>query len=734
MNNGRDLGAARDSNGVSPRGISKGCRYVIAVVAITLAMSSLRAARNDSLPPLPPTPKKPVIDVYHGVKVEDDYQWLENWNDPTVRAWSDAQNRRARAFLAALPARDEIYHRLLALAGKSSASYSDMKYRAHMLFAIKFQPPKQQPILVTLNSALDPSSERVIVDPNRIDPTGTTAIDFYEPSPDGRYVAVSLSRGGSENGTLHVYDVRTSRPLPDVIPRVNKGTAGGSVAWTASGSGLYYTRYPSPGERPAQDLDFFQEIYFHKLGAPGSSDRYSLGKNFPRIAEIALHTSSDGRYILAVVANGDGGQFEHFLLTSQGTWRQITRFADGDTQAVFGEDQALYLLSQKGTPRGSILRLPLSNPSLASARTVVPEGHEVVESFLPTARRLYVSDIWGGPSDLRVFSLRGRPVGKIAIEPVSSVGDLVRLSGDELIFESQSYRRPPAWYRFEPSLPAPVRTALWEKSAVDFSDIQVIRAFAVSKDGTRIPMSILMRKGTPLDGRNPTLLTAYGGFGISLTPSYGFSRRIWFDQGGVWVIANLRGGGEYGEDWHRQGMLTKKQNVFDDFAACAEYLTAKGYTRASKLAIEGGSNGGLSMGAELTQHPKLFRAVVSFVGIYDMLREEATTPNAVFNTTEFGSVKNAQQFKALLAYSPYQHVTDGTAYPAVLFFTGANDPRVNPMQSRKMTARLQAATSSGLPILLRTSSNSGHIQSSLNEEVMEIADADAFLFNQLGVE
>jgi prolyl oligopeptidase len=705
----------------------------IAVLAMGLLSSLLAAAPRHSLPPLPPTPKRPVIDTYFGVKVEDDYQWLENWSNPAVQAWSNEQNRRARAFLASLPARDQIYRSLQALARKTSADYSDMQYRHNLLFAIEFQPPKQQPFLVTLISARDPRSERTIVDPNRIDPSGETAIDFYQPSPDGRYVAVSLSRGGSENGTLHIYDVATGKPLPDVIPRVNKGTAGGSVAWNSSGTGIFYTRYPSPGERPAKDLDFYQQIYFHKLGEPVKDDRYSLGKNFPRIAEIALRNSLGGRYVLAAVANGDGGQFEHFLLGPPGTWKQITRFDDGFTQAVFGEDPALYLISQKTAPRGSILRLPLSDPALANARTIVPQAEEVIESFVPTAHRLYVDDMWGGPSDLRIFSLEGRQLGKIPIEPVSSVSGMVGLSGDKLLFQSESYRRPPAWYEFGPSSPKPVRTALWTKSAADFSDITVTRAFAVSRDGTRVPMSILMRKGTALGGNNPTVLTGYGGFGISLSPSYSFARRIWFDHGGIWVIANLRGGGEYGEEWHQEGMLTKKQNVFDDFAACAKYLIDKRYTDPARLAIEGGSNGGLLMGAELTQHPRLFRAVVSFVGIYDMLREEVTTPNAVFNATEYGTVKNEQQFKALLAYSPYQHVVNGTPYPAVVFFTGANDPRVNPMQSRKMTARLQAATSSGLPILLRTSSNTGHIQSSLNEELKEIADMDAFLFDELGV-
>jgi prolyl oligopeptidase len=269
---------------------------------------------------------------------------------------------------------------------------------------------------------------------------------------------------------------------------------------------------------------------------------------------------------------------------------------------------------------------------------------------------------------------------------------------------------------------------------VDFSDTEVVREWAVSKDGTKIPMSVIRRKGIKLDGTAPTLLTGYGGFDISLAPSFRPNLRLWLEHGGVYVVANLRGGGEYGEAWHHAGSLTRKQNVFDDFAACAKHLVDARYTKQSNLAIIGGSNGGLLMGAALVQHPDMFRAVVSFVGIYDMLRSEVTTPNAIFNITEFGSVKDAAQFRALYAYSPYQHVTDGTAYPAVLLLTGANDPRVNPANSRKMTARLQAATSSKAPILLRTSSNTGHgIDSSLDEQIEEGADVWAFLFDQLGL-
>ena len=705
-------------------------RWSTSLIVLAVAWAALAA--DVSLPPIPPTPKKPHTDVYHGVKVEDDYQWLENWNDPAVREWSDAENRHARAYLATLPGREQIRDRLKVLIAQIPAAYYGLVYTPSVLFAFKFDPSKQQPTLVTLDSPDKPESERTVVDPNQIDPKGTTTMDFYVPSLDGSLVAVSLSEGGTENGTLHIYDVRSGKALPDVIPRVNKGTGGGSVAWNADASGLYYTRYPSPGERPQPDLDFYQQVYFHKLGTPLSDDSYSLGKDLPRIAEIQLHTPRDGRYILATVANGDGGQYEHFLRGADGHWTQLTQFSDGVTQATFGRDDALYMVCLKGSPRGRILRLTPDHPALASAPVIVPQADDVIQGMAVSDTRLYVSDVWGGPSDIRVFDLEGHAQGKIPLEPVSSASGLLALEGDEVLYESESYIQPPAWYRFDPSTGKARRTALYVKPNVDFSDTEVVREFATSKDGTKVPMSIIRRKGTRLDGQDPTLLTAYGGFGISLTPSYDLSARLWLDQGGVMVIANLRGGSEFGEEWHKAGMLTHKQNVFDDFAACAQYLIQAGYTNPSRLAIQGGSNGGLLMGAALTQHPDLFRAVVSEVGIYDMLRNELS-PNAVFNVTEYGSVKDPEQFKALYAYSPYYHVVEGTAYPAVLFMTGANDPRVNPMNSRKMTAALQAATSSGLPILLRTSADTGHIGSSLDEQIEEDADTFAFVFNELGV-
>jgi len=583
-----------------------------------------------------------------------------------VRAWSAEQNRYARSYLDALPARTSLYERLKQLRSDPSPRYFALAYRRDLLFAIKRQPPKEQPFLVTLASPDTPASERVIVDPNQLDAKGTTAIDFYVPSLDGKYVAVSLSQGGSESGDVHVYEAAGGKPLGDVIPRVNGGTAGGSLAWNADGTGFYYTRYPRGSERPKEDMSFYQQVYFHRLGAKTEDDTYALGKGFPRIAEIALESSEDGRYILATMANGDGGEFAHHLLGPDGEWRQITRLADRVSAGVFGLDGNLYLLSRQGAPRGKILRLPLKGGELAGAKVVVPESKGVIESFLPTATALYVSDLVGGPSQVRVFDLNSRELGTVPVNGVSAVGQMVRHKGDELLFESQSYTEPAAWYRFDPSSKKVTRTALYQIAAADFSDVEVTREFATSKDGTKIPLNIIARKGTQLDGKNPTVLYGYGGYSVSLTPAFSVRVRPLLDHGVIYVIANLRGGGEYGEDWHEAGKLTHKQNVFDDFAAAARHLIERKYTSAAKLAIEGGSNGGLLMGAALTQHPELFRAVVSHVGLYDMLRVELH-PNGAFNVTEFGTVKELDQFRALYAYSPYHHVVDGTQYRRCFF-------------------------------------------------------------------
>jgi prolyl oligopeptidase len=708
-------------------------RFLLLVgMVVGLAVGDLR-----SVEPAPETPKKPVSTKYQDVTVEDPYQWLEEDNDPQVKSWSDAQNQRTRQYLDQLPDRAAIEKQLTEWYAKTSPSYSSLVSRPGILFAMKFQPPKQQPLLVTLTSANDLNSEKVVLDPNVLDAKGTTAIDWFVPSLDGKFVAMSLSKGGSEDGTLRFYETATGKALPDSIAHVQYPTAGGSAAWSADGTGIYYTRFPRKGERSEADLNFYQQVYFHKLGTSDAEDTYSIGKDFPRIAEIILEGSRDGRYILASVANGDGGDFAHYLLGPEGSasggWKQITKFSDQIKAAHLGRDNALYLLSCNAAPRGKVLRLPLETPELNKAVEIVPTGEPVIQQILPTADALFVGDLLGGPSQIRRFGLDGKGETIIPIPKISAVQEMVALEDGSLLFRDQSYTEPAAWFHCAKEKTEPVKTALRTTSPVSFADIEVTREFATSKDGTKIPLNIIFRKGMKRDSQNPTLLYGYGGYGISMSPNFEFTRRLWFDHGGVYVVANIRGGGEFGEDWHKAGNLTKKENVFDDFVAAAEYLIKEKYTRPEKLAIQGGSNGGLLMGAMITQHPDLMRAVVSQVGIYDMLRVELA-PNGAFNVTEFGTVKDPEQFKALYAYSPYHRVVDGTKYPSILMMTGANDGRVAPYHSRKMVARLDEANKSGNPILLRTSTSAGHgIGTALNERIKQLADIYAFLFAQLGM-
>ena len=698
----------------------------------------------------PATPKRAVTDTYTGAdgpqKVVDDYRWLESLDDPAVKDWVTLQNTATRRVLDALPQRAVIRDELKRLYGNAPVTRSSLAYAGGKLFALKRQPPKNQPMLVMLDAtslaatsnadAID--DERVILDPNTRNEKGTTAIDWFVPSRDGRRVAVSLSDNGSEKGTLHIFDSATGDELTDVVPRVQNATGGGSVAWNADGSGLWYTRYPAPMERPVEDAGFYQQVWFHQLGTRSSTDVLSLGDGLPRIAEIALDSSEDGRYLLASIRNGDGGEVAFWLHATgdrkPDRWRRLADFDEGYRKAVFGRDDKLYALALKGSPRGRIVAMKLDgSTTLAKATTVVAQSDAVIEDMAPTATRLYVEVLIGGPSEIRIFTLAGKPLPAPTVEPVSTATIGARLGGDAVVIGNQSYVTPFTWYRIDPKRDdgRPVRTALSARPTDIVTDgIAVTRVMARSKDGTQVPVSIVANQGLQLDGDNPTLLNAYGGYGLSQRPR--FSRRtvFWLRHGGVFAVANLRGGGEFGEDWHQAGKLTRKQNVFDDFAAAAQMLIERGYTKPAKLAIEGGSNGGLLMGAELVQHPELYGAVVSHVGIYDMLRVELS-PNGAFNVTEFGSVKDPAQFDALFAYSPLHHVENGKRYPPMLLTTGINDGRVEAWQSLKMAARLQAASvgrnADGRSVLLRVAGDAGHGQGMSLSSAIEL-DTDTFTF------
>jgi len=673
----------------------------------------------------------------------DDYRWLENGDDPKVKTWLAAQNEYTQAYISNLPQRPAIVAYLKKAREQAHMYYGGFEFDGGKLFALKHDPAKSGAALVVFPSPEDKAGERIVVDLNTLVAGKVFQADWYKPTPDGTLVGMALSTGGSEDAALYVFDAATGKQIGDPVPRVNFATAGGDMAWTADNKGFYYTRYPQGNERPSEDANFYQQVYYHMLGTSAAEDKYVLGKAFPRIGETALETAHDGKHILVSVENGDGGRYEHFLLAPDGTAAQITRFEDKVVDVQFGADDSLWLLSHAKSDRGELDHLAAGSMKLADAVRVIPPMRGSIEGissvgemcrFWAAAHELYVTVIDGGPEQILKFDLSGKSEGIVPAPDVASISRLVPLQGDSFLFNAGTYTQPGAWFRFDGSgqaIALPFKT----ETNISMDDVEARREFAVSKDGTRIPMTILMRKGTKLDGANPTILYGYGGFGISETPFFaGSFGRLWFDRGGIFVDANLRGGGEYGESWHTGGNLLNKQNVFDDYAACAQHLIDAKYTSPDHLAFEGESNGGLLMGAVLTQDPQMARVVLSFVGIYDMLRTELD-PNGSFNVTEYGTVKDPALFKAMYAYSPYHHVQAGVKYPAVLLVTGDNDHLVSPAHSRKFTAALQTATSSGLPIMLRTNANAGHgISTDKDEALEELADIYSFLFAQLGIQ
>lgn len=680
-------------------------------------------------------------DVYHGVTVADPYRWLEDWNNPHVRAWSEAQSRCARHYLDAAPQAPSIRARLEELlTGGRGITLSRPRRGGDRLFALRDSPDAQQPVLVWFDANGEHDKAHIVLDPHALDPGAGTSIDWYRPSDDGKLVAVSLSSGGSERGTLRVFDATTGRPTSEVpIANVNNATAGGDLVWSADGSGFFYTRYPQPGERPEHELAFYQRVYYHRLGTAPQTDRYELGADLPSVAAIRLRRQPETGRVLAWVQNGDSGEFCFFVRDTDGAWRRLGEFGDGYFEAQFGSGDDLFLLTRAAAPRGKVVRISLRDLALDRAETVIPQTDgALANSFYwpdsPTltvlnGKLLLVYQV-GGPTSLRIFSRAGTALPVPPLPELSQVAAVTPFDSDEVLFTVESYDAPPRWMRYrsgdeeaQPALVQPNAEKGW-------SDAVVTREWARSRDGTRVPVNIIRLRDVKTRG---LLLTGYGGYGISLAPKFEREVRVLLEQGVAHAVANLRGGSEFGDEWRRQGRLTLKQNVFDDFAAAADLLE-RGHVPPGKLAIIGTSNGGLLMGAVMTQRPDLAQAVVAKVGVFDSLRNELDA-NGVFNIPEFGTVKDPRQFAALYAYSPYHHVREATRYPPTLFVTGANDSRVNPMHSRKMTARLQHASISGAPILLRTSDSTGHgAGTPLATQVEELTDTYAFIMRALALE
>jgi prolyl oligopeptidase len=673
-----------------------------------------------------------VKDTYHGTAVEDPYRWLEDESPETV-AWTTAQTTFAQAAIEKLTDIGVFRTEVEKILNAPITTYSHLKVAGNKLFAERKLPNKEQPELIVLTDPEHVKTAKVAFDPITPDHP-RRSVDWWVPSPDGTKLAIAASDGGSEIADLHILDL-AGKEL-EVVPNVQRATAGGDVAWTPDGKGVYYTRYPAAGEKPETERDFWQQLYFHELGTPVAKDRYELGKDLPKQAEIVLQSDTRGR-VLASVQQGDGGIFRYYLKDAKG-WRQLADWDDQIALVVFGGTPDLWLVSRKEAPHGKLMKLAATAKTTAEATVIVPEGKDsIVTAFQPKSGvlaigdRVYVNYQLGGPSEVRAFSLAGKPQKSPVGPSVSSASTPLAWRGDVLVWFA-SYTTPSTLTRF--ATKTGKLTELREFTPaypVDFTNVEARREMATSKDGTAVPLNIMWPKGAPQDGTVPCVVHGYGGFAINEEPGESISFAPLLSRGFCVVDVNLRGGAEFGEDWHHNGMLLKKQNVFDDFTAAMDYLVAKHYTNRQRMGIYGGSNGGLLMGAILTQHPDAMKAVVADVGIYDMLREELT-PNGAFITTEYGSVTDEAQFKALYAYSPYHHVGKGIAYPAILMRTGANDGRVAPWQSRKMTAALQAANSGSAPILLRTSDTAGHgIGTNMSERIEMIASRLAFFRTQL---
>jgi len=684
----------------------------------------------------PESRREGTTNSYHDVVVADPYQWMEDWSSTEVKTWSAAQNEVAREFLDGLPKRDEIAKRVEAVISGDTVSYYSAQRVGDKAWFMKYAPPKQQPYLITIDADGNQDSERVVYDPGTNDESGSTSVEWFKVSPDGKLIGIALTVAGAEIADLHILDAATGERVDKILTRVNGPTAGGDMSWDADSSGFYYTRYPRDGEKSAEDQNFHQQLWHRVLGTPLSEDHYEIGELFDRITEIRVVVHKDSGKVLSATQYGDSGRFQHYLRETNGSWHRISDFDDELVQAVFIDADTLLFLSRKAAPRGQFVRMDISklpetslSPSIAEQENAFASDFYGDPTFIVHGKRIYAKTLSGGPQELMVYDLQGQPQASPKME-VSGVGQIIPWD-DGVMMRHYSYLSPSSWLLFDGA--QTTRHPLSSTSGVSFEGYKVVREFATSLDGTRVPVNIILGKDARLDGSSPLLLTGYGGYGLSMSPRFNPARKVWLEQGGIYAQANLRGGGEYGEDWHQQGMLVKKQNVFDDFNAVMRHLVAAKYTQADKLAIEGGSNGGLLMGAMIAQHPRDFHATISHVGIYDSVRSELS-PNGAFNIPEFGTVKDPEQFAALYAYSPY-HNLKKASYPAILFMTGENDGRVDPMHSRKMTAALQFASSSGKPVLLRTSGNTGHgAGTPLSEGISQQVDRLVFLFDSFGME
>ena len=711
-------------------------------VGIAVLLASLIPAVASAQSELPKTPVRAVIDNYFGTNLVDPYRWLENTSDPEVIAWMKAQNDYTRAVLARIPGRDELLACIKSLDNAGNTVSALQVWGGHY-FYYKTEPGSDNRKLFTRDTLSSP--ERLLVDTEKM----TTAdgkhysIDYFQPSLDGVYVAYGISIGGSEESVLHVLQSSTGQVLPDSIDRAEFA----SPAWLPDGKTFFYARAQKlgPDAPPAAKYQKLK-IYRHTLGGDPDAEPAVFGYNANSSVKVdendfSVLTYSPGapQFLVGLVIHGVKRELDIYAVAfdanpgANTVWKKVVDQSDQVTGLDVHGDQ-IYLLSHNGASRFKVLRTSLSAPGLAHATVAVPPSEVVITGITAAGDALYVQDLDGGIGRLRRLPYSGGNIQPIKLPFDGAIQSLVTNPTESGAWlELTSWTKSPLWYSLDAKTDKLTDTALVPTSPVDYSQIESQEVKAKSADGTMVPLSIIHQRGIALDGSHPTWLTGYGAYGINYDPFFNPIMLAFLERGGVYAVAHVRGGGEYGDDWHLGGQKLTKQHTIDDFIAGAQYLIEHKYTSPAHLSGEGTSAGGITIGGAITQRPELFGAALIRVGDSDSLRSE-TMASGPANIPEFGTVTEADGFKALFAMDAYQHVKPNTPYPAVLLTTGANDPRVAPWQAAKMTARLQASTSSGKPILLRVDYDAGHgIGSTKSQRDIEFADEVAFLFWQLGV-
>jgi prolyl oligopeptidase len=664
------------------------------------------------------------VDVLHGVRVPDPFRWLEDGDAPEVQAWTEAQGRYAREILDALPGIAALRRRLgeLFSIGTLSAPW----IRGGRYFHERRDGSQEQPRLLVRDSLH--GRDRVLLDPAAEAPDGAVALDWYYPDPSGRLVACGLSEGGSEKSVLRIRDVESGRDLPDRIPH----TRACSLEWLPDGSGFFYTRYPDPASVVPGEESYHRRVFRHVLLRDWREDPLVFAAREPEDWP-SVHLSPDGRLLAVSVSRG--WTRTDVYLRELGAAPGFATVVEGE-ESLYGvvlRNDRLYLLTNSGAPRFRLVAVDPRRLQRAAWTELVPESEDVIEGVEVVRDRIVLQRLREASSRVTLHDLLGRAVGEVALPALGSIAGITgEWDGEEAFLGFSSFTMPPRVLRV--SLPeGGVETWDHVEAGVDLGAFRVDLVRYSSRDRTPVSMFLVRRRDRPSDGAGPAVLTGYGGFNVSLTPSFGRGLVHFLESGGLYAVAHLRGGGEYGEAWHRAGMAGAKQNAFDDFVAAAEWLVAEGHAARERLAILGGSNGGLLVGAALTQRPELFRAVVCQVPLLDMLRYHLFRIARLW-IPEYGSPEDPEAFRWLMAYSPYHRVRDGVPYPAVLLTTGEADSRVDPMHARKMAARLQAASSSGRPVLLRVEERAGHGQGKpLSKVVEEWTDVWAFVGSELGM-